>query len=125
MKVYKNEDAIHHNRPEGIKAMYHLFKEYHFVYAEQPPHTTQPWHHHKIIHESLFIIDGELLLKWKEGNELRQQIVRSGDLIETENTSHSFTNQNDGVVRYIVIKQVLSGEDKVEVLERDRYSDED
>jgi hypothetical protein len=26
MKVCKNENAIHHDRPEGIKAMCHLFK---------------------------------------------------------------------------------------------------
>jgi len=57
MKVYKNEDAIHHNRPEGIKAMYYLFKEYHFVYVEQPPGTRQPWHHHNIIHESLLMVN--------------------------------------------------------------------
>jgi len=50
---------------------------------------------------------------------LSKQVVKSGDLIETENTPHSFTNQSDTIVRYIVVKQVLSGEDKVEVLEKD------
>jgi hypothetical protein len=65
-----------------------------------------------------------LLLEWKEDGELKQLIVKKGDLVETEDTPHSFTNQSDSLARYIVIKQVLSGEDKVDLFEKDRYSDE-
>lgn len=121
MKIQTEEQGIHHHRPEGIKALYHLFKEYHFVYGEQPPGTRQPWHFHKEVHESLFIIDGELLAEWKEGDVLHQALVKSGDFIETEQTPHSFVNNSNRTVRYIVIKQILSGEDKRLLLEKDRY----
>jgi len=49
--------------------------------------------------------------------------VQAGDLIETEHTSHTFSNNSDNVVKFIVIKQLLNGENKKEFLKTDKVLD--
>ena len=123
MKIIHKTDALHVDKPEGTKVDYYLRSEYEVHYNEQVPQSTQTWHHHDHILETLFIIEGELTAKWREaGNEV-VEIVRAGDLIETERTPHTFTNHTDQVVRFLVIKQVPSGQDKVELLKTDKVLD--
>lgn len=123
MKIIKKVDAIHVDKPEGTKVDYYLRDEYEIHYNEQIAGSTQTWHHHEKISESLFVIEGELTAKWKENNEEKTQIVSVGDLIETENTSHTFTNHTDAIVKFLVLKQILLGENKAEVLKRDKIID--
>ena len=123
MKIIHKTDALHVDKPEGTKVDYYLRSEYEVHYNEQVPQSTQTWHHHDHILETLFIIEGELTAKWREaGNEV-VEIVRAGDLIETERTPHTFTNHTDQVVRFLVIKQDPSGQDKVELLKTDKVLD--
>ena len=123
MKIIHKTDALHVDKPEGTKVDYYLRSEYEVHYNEQVPQSTQTWHHHDHILETLFIIEGELTAKWREaGNEV-VEIVRAGDLIETERTPHTFTNHTDQVVRFLVIKQVPSGQNKVELLKTDKVLD--
>ena len=124
MKIIHKNEAIHVDKPEWAKVDYYLRKEYEVHYNEQVPKSTQKWHHHEQILETLFIIDGELTLKWKENNKVVEEIVRAGDLIETQDTPHTFTNYTDNRVKFLVIKQVLSAEDKKELLKIDKVVDE-
>jgi len=123
MKIIHKTDALHADKPEGTKVDYYLRREYEVHYNEQVPQSTQTWHHHDHILETLFIIEGELTAKWREGGSEQSVIVSAGDLIETENTPHTFTNHTDQVVRFLVIKQVPSGQDKVELLKTDKVLD--
>jgi len=75
---------------------------------------------HEKIHETLFIIDGELIAKWKVGQVIKEEILKSGDLVETEHFDHTFENRTDSVVRFLVIKQVLSGDNKSNILKNDK-----
>jgi len=124
MKIIHKQDAIHVDKPEGTKVDYYLRKEYEVHFNEQVPRSTQTWHHHEQILETLFIIEGELTAKWKEGGKVIEEVVRAGDLIETEDTPHTFTNHTDQMVKFLVIKQVPSGEDKKELLKTDKVVDE-
>ena len=124
MKIIHKKNALHIDKPEGTKVDYYLRDEYEVHYNEQIPKSTQTWHHHEQILETLYIIDGELTAKWKENGEVVEEIVRAGDLIETEDTPHTFINHTDRVARFLVIKQVLSGEDKRELLKTDKVVDE-
>ncbi|KKP48376.1 MAG: Cupin domain protein [Candidatus Woesebacteria bacterium GW2011_GWA1_33_30] len=123
MKIIKKSDAIHVDKPEGTKVDYYLRNEYEVHYNEQVAGSTQTWHHHEKISETLFIIEGKLTAKWRENNEEKTQIVSAGDLIETENTSHTFINHTDKVVKFLVFKQVLSGQNKIELLKTDKVVD--
>ena len=123
MKIIHKTDALHVDKPEGTKVDYYLRSEYEVHYNEQVPQSTQTWHHHDHILETLFIIEGELTAKWREGEKEVSVIVSAGDLIETERTPHTFTNHTDQIVRFLVIKQVPSGQDKVEILKTDKVLD--
>lgn len=120
MKIIHKKDALHIDKPEGTKVDYYIRTEYEVHYNEQLPKSTQTWHHHEQILETLFIIEGELTAKWRENGEVLEEIVRAGDLIETENTPHTYTNHTYKVVKFLVIKQVPSGEDKRELLKTDK-----
>jgi uncharacterized cupin superfamily protein len=123
MKIIHKTDALHVDKSEGTKVDYYLRSEYEVHYNEQVPQSTQTWHHHDHILETLFIIEGELTAKWREAGKEVVEIVSAGDLIETERTPHTFTNHTDQVVRFLVIKQVPSGQDKVELLKTDKVLD--
>ncbi len=124
MKIIRKKDATHVVKPKGNSVDYYLRKEYEVHYNEQVPKSTQTWHHHEKIFESLFMTEGELTAKWREGNKTREEIVKAGDLIETENTPHTFTNHTDKVVKYIVIKMVLTGKNKTQLFKTDKVIDE-
>ena len=123
MKIIQSKDALHVSKPEGTDVHYYLFHDYEIHYNDQAPHTTQTWHHHEFIWESLYIIDGRLTAYWKDGNEEKSQVVVSGDLIETEHTPHTFSNESDEVVRFLVIKRIPSSENHREILKSDKIID--
>lgn len=124
MKIITPSEAIQVSKPEGTKVWYYLRDEYELHYNEQIPGSTQTWHHHQKISETLYIIEGELTAEWKENEEIKSQIVKAGDFIETENTPHTFRNHTDKIAKFIVIKQILSGQNKRKILKSDKVIDE-
>ena len=124
MKIVQREESLSVSKPEGTNVRYYLRDEYELHYNEQVARSTQIWHHHEKILESLYIIEGELTAEWKVDDKIEKQIVKAGDLIETENTPHTFINHTGKVVKFIVIKQVPTGEEKREVLKTDKVIDQ-
>lgn len=124
MKIVHKRDASHVDKPEGTRIDYYIRKEYELHYNEQAPNTTQTWHHHEKILESIFIIEGELTAKWREDEKVREKVVIAGDLIEAEDSPHTFTNHTNRVVKFVAVKQVPSGEDKRQILKSDKVVDE-
>ena len=123
MKIIAANEVDFVNKPEGTSVHYYTFNDYEVHYNEQAPHTTQTWHHHEKIWETLYIIDGELLAEWKEGGEHKSQTVKAGDLIQTGRSPHTFSNVSDNIVRFVVFKHVPSTEDYREVLSSDKALD--
>jgi len=124
MKIAHRKDVTYVEKPEGVNVAYYLFPEYEIHVDEQLPHTVQTWHSHQTIWETVYIVEGELTAKWKENGEIKTETVRTGDLIESEHTAHTYSNDTDTITKYIVFKQVLSGENKREVLMKDKILDE-
>ena len=123
MRIIQAKDVLHVHKSEGIDVHYYLFKDYELHYNEQASHTTQTWHHHEKIWETLYIIEGELTALWRENGTEKSQIVQTGDVIETERTPHSFVNNSDQIVRFLVVKQMPSHEDHRNVLKNDKILD--
>ncbi len=123
MKITPANDALNIKKPEGTNVHYYLFNDYEVHYNEQAPQTTQTWHHHEKIWETLYIIDGQLTARWREYGEEKSQIVGPGDLIETGRTPHTFSNDSDETVRFLVIKRMPSDENYREVLKNDKVLD--
>ncbi len=120
MKITQKQNVLHVEKQEGTVVDYYLFPEYEIHYNEQVAGSTQTWHHHEKIWETLYMIEGGLTAQWKENGEVKTQVVESGDLIETENTQHTFTNHTNSKAKFLVIKQVLSGIDKKELFKTDK-----
>jgi len=123
MQIIPNKNALHAKKPEGLEVSYFLFPEYEVHLDTQAPNTSQLWHHHEKVEETVVIVDGELLVKWRENGQTNSEIVRAGDLIRSERTPHNFANVSDQIVKFIVIKQLLSGVDKSETLKNDKILD--
>lgn len=123
MKITHKQDITHITKPEGTSVDYYLFKEYEIHYNEQSPKTTQTWHHHKKIWEVLFILEGELTAKWREGNEEKEEVLKAGDLVETERTPHTFTNNTENIVKFLVFKQIPQEKDFSETFKTDKILD--
>lgn len=123
MKITRQQGAINISKPEGTNVSYYLFDEYEIHYNEQVAGSTQTWHHHEKIWETLYIIEGELTVQWKEGDEIKSAMVIKGDLIETERTPHTFTNHTQALVKFLVFKQVLTGNNHKETFKSDKVVD--
>ena len=123
MKIIKSTDVNHIDKPEGTSVYYYLFNDYEVHYNDQAPKTTQTWHHHEKIWETLYIIEGELTVRWREGGQELSKNVSSGDLIETERTPHTFVNESDDIARFIVIKRIPSSDDFREIFKTDKIID--
>ena len=124
MKIIPKNQALHVEKPEGTIVDYHMREEYEIHYNEMIPGTIQKWHHHTKISEIILILEGELTLKWKENDEMHEQIVRHGDLIELENSSHTLFNHTNKNVKLVVLKLILSGESKEHLFKNDKVLDE-
>lgn len=124
MKITHKKDVLNVSKPEGTNVFYYLFPEYEIHYNEQTPGSTQTWHHHEKVWESLYIIEGELTAKWRENGNEKEATVRAGDLIETEHTPHTFINHTKDIVKFLIIKQILNGESKKELLKTDKIVDQ-
>ncbi len=53
----------------------------------------------------------------------KSQVIESGDLIETERTPHTFSNESDALVIFLVIKQIPPDEDNSSVMKNDKVLD--
>ncbi|XOU94956.1 MAG: cupin domain-containing protein [Candidatus Kerfeldbacteria bacterium] len=123
MKIFTNKDSIHVDKEVGISVDYYLRDEYEVHYNKQISGAVQDWHHHEKISETIYIINGELLAEWKDNDKLNSVIVKTGDLIETEKSPHTFTNNSGKDVEFLVIKHLLSGKNKREILKNDKVLD--
>jgi quercetin dioxygenase-like cupin family protein len=123
MKIIKADDVDFVDKPEGTSVHYYTFSDYEIHYNEQAPHTTQTWHHHEKIWETLYIIEGNLTAKWRDGADEQTQLLHAGDLVQTERTPHTFSNDSDTVVKFVVFKHISSSEDFRVTLSTDKVLD--
>jgi uncharacterized cupin superfamily protein len=124
MKITNLSQAIHVDKEEGTSVDYFLFPEYEIHYNEVKSGVTQLWHHHPKIWESIFMIEGELEAHWQdEFGKKQNSIVKKGDIVEVENTPHTFINSSKKTAKFVVYRFVPTGEDKREIFKKDKVLD--
>jgi uncharacterized cupin superfamily protein len=123
MKIIQRKDAILRENPGGHKSRYYLFDDYEVIQTDQPAHSEQAWHHHETIWETIYILEGELVVLWREDGAEKSKLVRAGDLLETERSSHTFRNDTDKLVRLMAIKHMPSSVSYREVFKSDKVVD--
>ncbi|MFA5052080.1 MAG: cupin domain-containing protein [Patescibacteria group bacterium] len=122
MKVITRRQAILRKKSYS-HSWYYLRPEYEVHYNEQFVNSTQTWHHHRRVAETLFVIEGILRLMWKTNGRLHTKIVRSGAMIETDNDPHSLANIGRKPAKLMVIKRVASGKDNRRIFKSDKFLD--
>lgn len=123
MKIYSRHDGVIRRRPDGTETTYYLFDEYELHANTIPPHATQEWHHHEKVHEVLYLIEGELVMKWRENDREREEVIYAGCVVEMENSPHTIENRSDSNVSFLIMKVILKGNDNKEVFKEDKILD--
>ncbi len=124
MRIITKKDAVTVVKPEGLEVNYYLFDEYEVIMNVQEPGTTQVWHHHDHISETVFMIEGEMTVEWIEDGERKSQTLFAGDLVESEKTPHTYSNQSASTAKFVTIKQLLTGENHRGIFKTDKIVDE-
>lgn len=120
MKIIAESEAINKTREDGTRISYYLFNEYEVHCGELPSGVVQPWHHHEIINETLYLAEGKLIFHYLEGNQKKQQEIVSGTIIQVENTPHTFSNPFSKVCKLIAFRFVPKGKNQREVIKNDK-----
>ncbi|MFZ2152492.1 MAG: cupin domain-containing protein [Microgenomates group bacterium] len=124
MNIIPQKKSIHVDKPDGTSVNYYLFPEYEVHYNVVAPQTTQQWHHHLKITESILILDGQIEVHWVDVHQQKQhQLVKAGDLVEVGNTPHTFVNSSNSPVKFVVFRFVPSGYNQQEVIKNDKFLD--
>ena len=123
MKIVEQKDSIFVSKPEGTDVRYYIFPEYEIHYNEIKSGTTQPWHHHNIIEETIYIISGELKALWTDKDVKHFQTAKAGDIVRVENNPHTFVNESQDTVKFLVFRLILEGKDKRQQIKNDKQLD--
>lgn len=120
MKITPQSKAINKIREDGTAISYYIFPEYEVHYGELPPGITQPWHHHEIINETLFVTEGKVLLHYLKDGIRTEQEVLPGDVVQVGDTPHTFSNPYQDTCKMVAFRFVPDGEDKHETIKNDK-----
>jgi quercetin dioxygenase-like cupin family protein len=123
MHIVQASDVPHIERPDGSSVTYYMFKDYEVMHSVIPPHSIQPWHHHDIISETIYVVEGELVVLWRENDQEKRQVLSPGDLIESERTIHTYANESDQPAITICLKHIPRDGDYHETFKNDKVLD--
>jgi mannose-6-phosphate isomerase-like protein (cupin superfamily) len=70
------------------------------VEEEVPPGAGETWHVHRVARQFFYVLDGEAVLCSDAGDV---RLVAGEGTSVLPGTTHRFTNQSDGPVRFLVI----------------------
>ena len=114
-------DAIHVDKESGTSVDYHIFNEYEIHVNRVRPHTAQEWHRHARIIETLVVTKGRLLCRYqREDGTERSRYLEKNEIVQVGTSIHTFENDTDETVEFIVFRFVPDGTDKQEIIKGDK-----
>ena len=114
------EDAITVKKPNGTDVSYYIFEESEIHLNKIKPGSVQEWHYHTLIDECLLITKGILTCRWLEDGVERTRAVREREIVRVGNSVHTFANETDEDVEFVVFRYVPEGKDKRETIKGDK-----
>ena len=120
-EVVHKEDSIHVIKKSGTEINYYIFDEAEIHLNRMMPHTIQEWHFHEKIDESILVTKGSLLCKYIDDNGVEKSCHATKDeIVRVYNSVHTFENDSDEMVEFIVFRFVPDGMDKRELIKTDK-----
>ena len=121
MKLISQNQAIHVDKTNGTEVDCYLLEDAEIHYNKINPRTLQEWHRHHRISENIFILKGELVYYYLDETNKEQSLkLKQGDLLSVENDIHTFENQTDEVVEFIVFRYLTSYKNQRELIKNDK-----
>lgn len=120
LEILGSGQAIHVGKDNGTQVDYFLFPEYEIHLNKVRPHTVQEWHYHSRIEEVLIIQEGVLTCCWLENGKIREEELKKGQLVRVGQSVHTFENRTNEWVEFTVVRLVLDGRDKSEIIKTDK-----
>jgi len=99
---------------------YFIFDEFEIHQNKIPPDSKQEWHMHKIIEEVIVVTIGEICIRWKEDNQLKESIAAKGAVIRVKKSIHTIENRTKDFAEFIVFRMVPEGKNKREIIKNDK-----
>ena len=116
----EKNDAITVSKVNGTNVSYYIFNEFEIHMNKISPKSIQEWHYHSKIEETLMIIKGDLTCRWLECGEERSKKITVNEIVRVGNSTHTFENETDEEVEFIVFRFVPDGIDKREIIKSDK-----
>lgn len=123
MNIIQASEVPRIERPDGSAVTYYMFNDYEIMHAVLNPHTTQQWHHHNTIGETTYVIDGEVVVLWREDGQEKRQVLKPGDLVESGRTVHTYANESDFPATTVCVKRLPIDGDHHDVFKNDKVLD--
>ena len=121
MKLIRKDQAIHVDKTNGTEVDYYLLDDAEIHYNKINPHTSQEWHRHRHISENIFVLKGELVYRYLDKTNKEQYLkLKQGNLLLVEKDIHTFENQTDEVVEFIVFRYLPSNKNQRELIQNDK-----
>jgi mannose-6-phosphate isomerase-like protein (cupin superfamily) len=120
IQFLRKNDAITIHKDNGTDVSYYIFNEFEIHMNKISPKSIQEWHYHSKIEESLMIIKGELTCRWLEYDKEKSKKITANEIVRVGNSTHTFENETDEEVAFIVFRFVPSGMDKREIIKNDK-----
>lgn len=121
MKLIRKDQAIHVDKTNGTKVDYYLLNDAEIHYNKINPRTLQEWHRHHRISENIFILKGELVYRYLDKTNKEQYLkLKQGNLLLVDKDIHTFENQTDEVVEFIVFRYLPSYKNQRELIKNDK-----
>lgn len=118
--IYSKDDSISVKKKNGTEVSYFIFDEYEIHLNRIPPRTIQEWHKHLKIEETLVVTKGEIVVKWREDNNEFSEKVTKDMVVRVKNSIHTIENSSEDFAEFTVFRLVLTGENKREIIKKDK-----
>ena len=120
MKILRKKDVPRRENKKEIR-YYYLLKENEIIVTELPAHHEQPWHTHKLIQETHYVMQGQIEVIEEGTKSFR---ASEGDIIILQpGKSHSVKNPSHSPAHIVTLKTVPTNRNYKKVFSEDKSLD--
>lgn len=120
VEILTKLEAISIIKDNNTEVDYFLFDEFEVHLNSIPPGSKQEWHYHEVIEEVLVVTTGQVIIKWKEGENIIDKVLKKGSVARVKKSIHTIENATEEWAEFVVFRMVPSGESKREIIKEDK-----